>query len=188
MRVTLVLFAVFLGFTTLHAQQTPQQKVQTVEIPREIGLVTIAYQPNCPLQFEDVQFLVGIDGGGFTNYDLRNRSTKAISKLTMGDSIGGTWSWGVAKDRGPVRPGQLVPPWSDEDWVETLPLTKELTEKLKLKGPMHGILVLMVIHVEFSDGTIYDDEPVFKALCAYMTTVQDQEFRASQPNGLIKRR
>ena len=53
---------------------------------------------------------------------------------------------------------------------------------------MHGILVLMVIHVEFSDGSVYDDEPVYKALCAVIEAVQEQEFRASRPNGSIQRR
>jgi hypothetical protein len=188
MRMSVIFLAVFFGSTSLYAQPSSRQKVRAVEIPREIGLVAIAYQPNSPLQFEDVKFLAGIDGGGLTRYDLRNRTAKAISKLTIGDNIGGTWSWDVAKDRGPIMPGQLVPPWSDENWVETLPLTKELIEKLKLKGPMHGILVLMVIHVEFSDGSVYDDEPVYKALCAYMDVVQENEFKASRSNGSIHRK
>ena len=188
MRITVIFLAVFFGGTSLYAQQTSQQKVRAVEIPREISLVTIAYQPNCPLQFEDVRFLAGIDGGGLTSYELRNRATKSISKLAIGDSRGSRWSWDIAKDHGPIMPGQLVPPWTDQDWLETLPLTKELAEKLRLKGPMHGILVLMVIHVEFSDGTVYDDEPIYKALCAYMEAVQEQEFRASRPNSSIQRR
>lgn len=175
MRLAMTFLCIFLGGVTLYAQAS-RQKVRAVEIPREISLVSIAYQPNCPLQFENIKFLAGISGGSLQSYDLRNRATKPISKLTIGDSGGSRWSWDVAKDRGPILPGQLVPEWSDEDWVETLPLTKELTEKLKLKGPMHGILVLMVIHVEFSDGTTYDDEPVYKALCRYMADVQEREF------------
>src|SRR5256885_9452035 len=117
MRIAIAFLCMFLGGTSLCAQQTSQQKVRAVEIPREISLVTIAYQPKCPLQFEDVKFLAGINGGGLQSYELRNRAAKPISKLTIGDSTGSRWSWDVAKSHGPILPGQLVPQWSNEDWV-----------------------------------------------------------------------
>src|SRR5437773_1143189 len=103
-------FTVLVCMTTVMAQQrTSGEKSKAVVIPREIGLVSIAYQPDCPLQFENVKFLAGIDGGGAADYDLRNRGTKPIRAFTVADSIGNKISWNVEKYRGPVFPNQLVP-------------------------------------------------------------------------------
>jgi hypothetical protein len=148
-----------------------QEKVRAVMIPRQVGLVTIAYQPDCPLHFENVKFLAGVNGGGLTSYDLRNSGTKPIRKITIGDSRGSKWSWNVASQHGPIFPGQLFPR-SDEDWIEVVPLTDELRDKLKLRGPLKGLLVLMVIRVDFMDGTFYDDELVYGAMRSYIDDVQ----------------
>ncbi|MEK6337749.1 MAG: hypothetical protein AABM67_22750 [Acidobacteriota bacterium] len=37
---------------------------------------------------------------------------------------------------------------------------------------MRGLVVLMVIRVEFTDGTVYDDEKTYKAMVAYMKELQ----------------
>jgi hypothetical protein len=149
--------------------------VKTVRVPREVGLVTIAYQPDCPLQFENVSLLGGVEGGGATDYDLRNRGTKSIRAFTVGDSIGGRLSWDVARYHGPVPPGELVPlRQGGGEGEQIIPLTDELREKLKLKGPMQGLLVLMVRRVEFTDGTVYDDEATYKAMVAYMDDLQSK--------------
>ena len=178
MKTIVTLSVVLFGATSVCAQQASQPKIRAVEIPREVSLVSGAYQPNCPLQFENAKFLAGVEGGGLTAYDLRNRGTKPIGRISIGDSTGSRWSWDVAKEHGPVMPGQLVPPWSAEDWIQTVPLTDELREKLKLRPPMKGVLVLMVIRVEFTDGTVYDDEPVFLALQSYFEHVGSELLRA----------
>lgn len=149
-------------------ERSTQKKELVVEVPREIVLPTVAYQPNCPLQFENVKLLAGVDGGVLDSYDLRNRGTKPIRTITIGGSYGARWSWDVASQFGPVMPGQLVPDLGDDDWIQVVPLTKELREKLKLQGPMMARTVLMVIRVEFTDGTSYDDEPTYKALQNYL--------------------
>ena len=150
--------------------QEPPSEAKFVTVPREVGLVTVAYQPDCPLRFERVSFLAGIEGGGTTTYDLRNSGKKSIRAFAVGDSIGHRLSWDGARVRGPVTPGELVP--LDGDWVQTVPLTSELRQKLKLQEPMKGLVVLMVIRVEFTDGTVYDDEKVFKAMVSYIDDVQ----------------
>ncbi len=159
----------------VRAQETNTQKKELfVEVPREIALATVAYQPNCPLQFENVKLLAGVEGGSLKSYDLRNRGTKPIRSVTIGDSQGNRWSLDVAKEHGPTIPGQLIPPWSNEDWVQVVPLTNELREKLKLQGSMKGVIVLMVIRVEFTDGTVYDDEAAYKALQNYLEDVYNK--------------
>ncbi len=168
---TLLLF----GSLAAAGQQSPsEERIKTVVIPRESALVTVASQPGCPLQFENVRFLAGVEGGGLTSYDLRNRANKAIRTFKVGDSTGSTFTWDPKGDNrpGPITPGQLVP-WG-EDSKEIVPLTDELRDKLKLKGSMQGMLVLMVIRVEFVDGTSYDDETVYKAMKTYMDDLQSK--------------
>lgn len=159
-------------FTAMGQRSSSDDRIKTVLIPRDIGLVTVVSQPDCPLQFENVSFLAGVEGGGLTSYDLRNRGNKAIRAFKVGDSTGSTFTWDPKGDNrpGPIAPGQLVP-WG-EDSKEIVPLTDELRDKLKLKGPMHGVLVLMIIRVEFVDGTSYDDETVYKAMKKYMDDLE----------------
>lgn len=164
-----VLLCVVLFTGTAMSQRSSPEKTKAVLIPREIGLVAVAYQPDCPLQFENVSAAAGVEGGGWTNYNLRNRGTKPIRSFAVADSIGNTLSWDVARYKAPVAPGDLVP--GNEDWVETVPLTKELREKLRLQGPMQRVIVLMVTRVEFTDGTVYDDEKVYKAMVSYMDSL-----------------
>lgn len=168
-----ILFGVFLCAGTVVGQQSSfERKEKFVRVPREVGLVTVAYQPDCPLQFENVRFLAGVNGGGMTSEDLRNRGTKSIQAFTVGDSNGNRWGWN-SRNKGPVGPGELVPQ-EGADWIQIVPLTKNLREKLKLQGPMQGMVVLMVIRVEFTDGTVYDDEAVYKAMRSYVDDLQSK--------------
>ena len=58
-----------------------------------------------------------------------------------------------------------------EQEIEIVPLTKEVREKLKLEGPMKGVTILMVVSVEYADGTSYNDEITSKALENYFELV-----------------
>lgn len=174
MKPNLILLAVLVSVTSVCGQKPSQGKVRAVVVPREIGLISVVYQPNCPLQFENAKLLAGVEGGSIRDYEIRNVGTKPIRSITIGDSTGNRWSWDVAKEHGPIGPGQLVPPWSKDNWVELVPLTTDLRERLNLQGPMTGIVVLMVIRVEFMDGSRFDDERVFNALRIYLDDVQEK--------------
>jgi hypothetical protein len=52
-----------------------------------------------------------------------------------------------------------------------VPLTDSLRKELHLDVPMLGVSVLMVVRVEFFDGTVYDDTSTFKSLQAYFKDV-----------------
>jgi hypothetical protein len=156
-----------------------QDTQQVVIVPRENALLTIAYQPDCPLQFEDVKFLAAIDGGGAVSYNLRNRSSRTISGFKVWDSVGHTVTWTLARANGgePLYPGHLVP-WG-ESGTKIVPITDNLAEKLRLKGPMQATVVLMVIRVDFADGTNWEDEAIYKATKAYMDDLQQKLYRLS---------
>ena len=54
-------------------------------------------------------------------------------------------------------PGQIAPPLAPDNKVEIAPLTKALREKLKLQGPMKGIVALIVVRVEYDDGSLFEE-------------------------------
>lgn len=163
--------------TALAQERASAAKELFVEVPREVGLVTVAYQPNCPLQFENVKWLAGVEGGAIFSYNLRNKGTKPIRTIKIGNSAGSIWSWDVASEHGPIMPGQLIPDWSKDDYRQVVPLTNELRKKLKLEGPMKGKAIVIVIRVEFMDGTVYDDEAVYTALMSHLEDLDHKQDR-----------
>lgn len=155
-----------------------QNKIQFVVIPPEISLPTVAVQPGCPLQFEKIIHLAALEGGGTVSHRLRNIGTKPIRKFKVGDSLGSTFGWSFDSDE-LLMPGQLMPQEKD-DRFEIVPLSKELAEKLKLKGEMKGVVVLMVISVEFSDGTKYDYEKTYNAMRNYFENLDEALYQQKQ--------
>jgi hypothetical protein len=159
---------VLVSISIAKGQQGEEDKnFQYVVVPSDIVLLTIAHQPDCPLQFEQGKLLAGVAGGGGATYKLRNQGTKPIKGFTiakLGVGAVGASTWYLTDEM--VLPGQLVPlPENTRDKI--IPLTKELRQKLGLHGAMKGVVVLMVVRVEYADGTTYNDEAVLKALEAY---------------------
>ena len=181
-----LLIVLFHLSTAVGQKASVQDTQQVVIVPREHALLAIAYQPACPLQFEDVKFVAAIDGGGGTSYNLRNRSSKTISGFKIWDSIGHTIAWNLARGGEPLYPGHLVP-WG-ESGIKVVPMTDSLVEKLGLKGPMQATVVLMVIRVDFADGTNWEDEAVYKATKAYKDDLQQKLYRLSYLENEKKRR
>ncbi|CAN5211559.1 hypothetical protein BH18ACI2_BH18ACI2_04640 [soil metagenome] len=150
------------------------EKNQYVVVPREIILPVVVSQPDSPLQFENVKGIGPISGnGGGVRFQLRNRGSKPIRGVSFAvlTTSGGLWfsdSWPRKLTGEVVMPGQIVPLSNEDQQIEVVPLTEELREKLKLRGPMKAVILLMVTAVEFTDGTTYNDEPTQKALETYL--------------------
>jgi hypothetical protein len=146
------------------AQQADQkQKRRFVVVPAEQALVTIAFQPDCPLQFEEAELLAAIDGrGGTAGYAIRNKGAKPIRSFTI-DVPGATVTWSEELTKRLFMPGERTP----DDDIEIVPLTDELRNKLKLTGPMKTVAVFMVIRIEYADGTVYSAESTYKAFLKF---------------------
>lgn len=146
-----------------------------VVVPREIALPVIVSQPDSPLQFENVKYLAKIGGGGGPCFQLRNRSSKPIRTVSFAVLLppDGGWldSWPGNNSGAVVMPGQTVPLSRDEGQGEVIPLTKELRNKLKIREPMKVVAILMVVRVQFVDGTTYDDESTYNALQNYFDKI-----------------
>lgn len=155
------------------AVQGQPDKPRCVVTPADQALVAVAFQPDSPLIFEDVKALSCIGRHGTERFRLRNRGTKPIRGYAVaGWSSAGTGfksEWGASAPGELILPGQLAPSKAQE--AEILPLTKDLREKLKLSGPLQGVMILIVVSVEYADGTRYRDESASKALEDYFEKV-----------------
>lgn len=170
-RSVLVFLGICLIYSQVMAQADKQKRPVFVVVPRETGLAVIASQPDCPMRFEEVKFVRGVNGGERIVLRLRNSGTKPVSSVTfaMSTSHGGAWmsSWPERLTSELIMPGQIVPLGEDESDIEIIPLTDDLRDKLKLRGPMQAVAVFMIVRVKFADGSTYDDESTYKALQAY---------------------
>jgi hypothetical protein len=148
------------------------EKNRYVVAPREVVLTIVVSQPDSPLQFENVKYLARVSGGGGVCFQLRNRGSKPIRGVSFAvlSAPGGSWfsdGWSGKLTGEVVMPGQRVPLSNRDKETEVVLLTDELRDKLKLRPPMKAVIVLMITAVEFTDGTTYNDEPIYKSLEVY---------------------
>ncbi len=157
------------GILAQKAEQLPT--IKRVEVPREKILQVSVLRPDCPVRFEDVHFYTGIEpSGGINSYRLRNIGTKPIRSVEV-YSTNGAGAVYVNKETGVLMmPGQLMPEFVCDDCRkdEVVPLTDNLRKKLDLEGPMGRIIFLIVVKVEFTDGTKYSDEKTLNSLTDYL--------------------
>jgi hypothetical protein len=129
-----------------------------VVIPRDQGLILVVSQPDCPLKFEDVELLSDMRGVWVKSFKLRNQGTKPISAYTVAAIWSNEWGWEAPDSARYIMPGQTAKPLGPENKVEIVPLTKSLREKLKLEGPMKGIVALIVVRVKYADGSAFEEK------------------------------
>ena len=172
MRFLALLFVVSFSCAVYGQDALKSQKRQAFIMPSEMMLPVVASQPGCPLTFENVRSIFYIDGAGTAEtFNLRNVGNKPIRDFTVAayTSYGGMWS----KSRPQIELQRLVltaeaASVGGEEEVEIIPLNEVLRTKFKLTDrPMGGVVVLMVVRVEFADGSVFSDEKASKALEAY---------------------
>lgn len=149
---------------------TPKSKQYAV-VPSEIMLIAIVSQPDCPIQLEDVKHLYSIDGEEALAYSAINKGAKPIRAFTMGTAFN-TWGWTGKASGKLLMPSQRL---SDvnEDNAEIVPLTDELRDKLNLRGPPRKLEVVMVLRIEYADGSTYDAMKTYDAMRGLIEDVTD---------------
>jgi hypothetical protein len=161
--------------SAINAQQTESgQKRRYVIAPPESFLLVIAAQPDSPLRIENAKFLIGAEHGWGVRCQLRNQGTKPIRFLSLvawtSYGAGGTLSPSGRSGTELIMPGQAVS-CDEGSKGEIVPLTDDLRDKLKLRGSMQAVVVLMVVRIEFADGSVYSDEPAYKGLQDYFAEI-----------------
>jgi hypothetical protein len=169
----LTLVFCLLGSSLAQEKANPPRKV--VIMPRDVVLPVIASQPESPLRFEGVEVVTEPDGngqGGHEVFRLRNVGQKPIRSFIVASltsaGTGGRWEFTAPSQREWIMPGDIDLESKRERPLSRVPVTDELRERLKLRGPLQGIIVLMVVRVETADGSVFDDEPAYKALRDYL--------------------
>lgn len=158
-----------------NAQQVKQgTKEKFVVVPSELVLMTVASQPESGIEFKEVRFLVALDGGGTPSFIVRNKGAKPIRSFTIG---GPDWTrtWSEQYTKRLLMPGERA--FDGDDDIEIVPLTKELREKLKLNGPVMAVLTVMVIEIQYADGTTYNARSTYEALKAHLEHLMELEDR-----------
>lgn len=142
-------------------------KAQAVKNPREIFLPVIPYQPDCPLKLEPSETITYLNGGDATILSCRNQGTKPIRAYTVAwlNSLGGQEKVSVKDTL--IAPGESEQVFDKPPSVSVIPLTENLRKKLKLDGPMKAIVVFIVVKVEYTDGSVYEDEKVYSTIKDY---------------------
>ena len=183
MREIFVCMAILLCGFTSNAQEPKQKTQEFVPVPREIVMPLVAVQPDCPLQFERVERLMNVDGGGANIYRLLNRGSKPITRFTISylypNGNGGSSGWSKAGYR-LVGPGEYVEDTIEGQTQRLRPLNDALKDKLDLRGPMKGFVIYFVESVEFADGSAYKDETTYKALRLYLEDLGEKLYQADR--------
>jgi len=145
----------------VQAQQAEKQaSPRYTVIPPTDVLLTIASQPDCPVQIENPRLLYNHSTKRFSyQFDLRNRGSKAITGFSLDEWVtGGTGGSIIYEWEEPGRilmPGQVTAQLNIDE-KQFVPMSQEVREKLKLKGEMRMLIVLVVRYVHFTGGFTYE--------------------------------
>ena len=164
--------------------QQGSEGLKFIIAPNDTYLLTIASQPDCPIQIENAKLLLAIGVGNWgASYRLRNAGTKPLRvhsitfSMWTAQGVGSTWQV-VSRDTDKaVLPGEVITIRKDDRKTEVVPLTDEIRDKMKLRGPLHSVVVLLVEQVTFSDGSVYSDEPTAKALQSYFQKIEFANYK-----------
>lgn len=137
-------------------QAAPAEDRRVVALPPDQAMLLVAQQPDSPLAFEDARLLMNMSGVWLKSFGLRNRGTKPIRAYTVAAVGVDEWSWKAADANHLLMPGQAAP--RGAEGLEIVPLTDELRARLKLTGPLKGVVALTVVRAEFADGTTFEDK------------------------------
>jgi hypothetical protein len=171
---------------TVWAQRSPDDR-KFITPPDEIYLLTVASQEGCPIQIENAKLLLFIGPGSNwgASYRLRNVGTKPIRiqsvtlSMWTAQGVGESWQQLPQDADKSFLPGEVITIKENSRKLEVVPITDEIRDKMKLRGALHAVVVLMVEQVKFSDGSIYSAERTSKALESYFQNVDFVEYKAT---------
>lgn len=153
---------------TVSFAQDKQDKIeQAVIVPTEVVLLLSAYQPDCPLKIEHAELHAYLNGGSAPDLKLRNEGNIPIRsfKIAYVDSAGTGGSWTISKEA--VLPGQTATVSKEHPSVKIIALSESLQEKLQLKEKAKGMIIFIVVRIEYTDGKVYDGKTLFEAAKKY---------------------
>ncbi len=180
-RIILLSLICFLGVDGVRAQQRKEDR-KFIVAPKDVFLLTVASQPDCPVQIENAKllFFIGPGSNWGANYRLRNVGTKPLRiqsiTLSIWTATGIRSTWQELPQDEYISPAQVIKTKEDPRKIEIVPLTDAIRDRLKLRGPLKAIVVMMIEQVKFLDGSVYSAESVSKDLQSYFSTIELQNW------------
>jgi hypothetical protein len=186
-KVLLFFFAISVVSTIdLKAQSNPP-KASYVVVPSSSVILTVASQPDCPVEIAESKLLNLADGSrrAAFQYQLVNRGTKPIKYVSV-YAINSTGTGGGPLYNGhilqkPLMPGEKI--ITGELTAKIIEPSPELTVQLRLSGPLRAIVVLLVENIEFTDGSVFSGMKTVKELQNYFVDINSEEIN-SRANGV----
>src|SRR5436309_2211918 len=167
-------FALVIGGTVIYAnaQNIDLTEIhQFVVMPRDLTVPLLVAQPDAPLEFTDTTLLVNVRTGHWIpSFRIRNRGTKPIAAFTVASAGADEWEWKADASTDDLMPGRVMSLGEDSS-DEIIPLTERLRDKLKLRGPAKGIIALLVVRVQYADGSEFR-ETGYEALGKFFHTMR----------------
>lgn len=183
-RIILSCFVCLRLASTVWAQQVSEDRKYIIP-PNDQYLLTVASQADCPIEVENAKllFFIGPGSGWGASYRLRNGGTKslAIQSITLSMwtamGVGSTWEELTQDAEKALLPGEVITIKEDDRKTKIVPLTDAIRDKMKLRGPLKAVVVLMVEQVKFSDGSFYSDKHTSEALESYFKNIDFIEYK-----------
>lgn len=148
-----------------------KQSHEFVVMPRDVGLPLIVVQPGSPLEFVEAQLLLNLGTRLWTpSFRLRNCGTKPLRAFTVAAAGTGEWGWKAQDANQYLMPGQTLT-LEEDNRDQIVTLTDGLRDKLGLRGPLKGLVALVVIDAEYADGARFH-ESGYEPLSDYLETVR----------------
>ncbi len=140
-------------------------------VPRETNLPLVVSQPDCPLLIKDIELHGYLRGGSAPFFKVVNQGTKIITGYEIayltGDGNGGG-SWSTTNEM--VQPGETM--FFDKERTDThiasITESKEILKNMRIGEEMKGIMIFMIVRLKYVDGSVYEDEKVYKYLKLYL--------------------
>jgi hypothetical protein len=166
-----ILFLLLL-LTNINAQISERTKVKLVG--RDIIFPVIAYQENCPLKILKFMVVENYNGRYKTEYAIKNVGKKSIKAYRIAQQYN-DWSHGffgygeLPANKALFTPGTIV------DTTGNLQIVSDLKASSG-SDTLKNIIFMMVVDIEFADGSKYTDETSFNALDDFLKRSQGLDF------------
>jgi hypothetical protein len=156
---------------TVSAQRPTAVDGSYVIAPPQDLFLAVAAQSDCPLRIEEAQLLIPVGKGrAHYRYKLLNKGDKPINYFTVvawtakgtGGTLSGPPPWDGRITGRLLHPGESVQVGQSD--LPIVPLTSALREKTKLSGKLQTVIILLVDHITFADGSKYDAQATSKSL------------------------
>jgi hypothetical protein len=149
-----------------------QQSEKKFLIPRNILFPLTAYQPDCPIKFDDVKFVGTVKSGtGHPVYSFRNNSNKVIISYTIVYRFIGGGGGRISSDEAVIHPGEIVTIGNMPANESLVSFTSRLRDIKDSSDKMENMLILTVVQVKFSDGSFFEDKKACEALDVYLESI-----------------